>query len=203
MTIGRFLPRDDRRAALRRLPTASAGLRRGARPAIEQIAASVAGRPASVAELCAGQRNALSAAALSIEASPSAGLRRGTRPAIEQIAAAVTGGAAADLLLRARQRNAVTPVGGAALGGDSAAAARERRWASTAVDRVAAAVAGRTAADVLGGATRGGAHAAVRRATMAKNASAAAGLAGRTGPAVDRVATAVARRSAADVLRHA
>src|SRR6185437_437494 len=105
-------------------------------------------------------------------------------------------GAAQDVLRRARGRRA----GAAAADAGHAPAAAGPRRAHAALDQVAAAVAGRTAADVL---LCAGLRRAGGRAAGARHAAAAAGLAGRAHAAVERAAAAVAGRAAADVLLRA
>src|SRR5580700_10514579 len=77
------------------------------------------------------------------------------------VAAAVAGGPAEDVLLRAALRLAGPRIGIAALARHAAAAAGLRSCAVATHDLVAAAVAGRAAADVLLDAGLGGARAAL------------------------------------------
>jgi hypothetical protein len=131
------------------------------------------------------------ATALARHAAAAAGLGSNTRAAVEEVTAPIPGVAAVDALRLAGQRHAAAAVSRQTLTTD----AHGRRRARSAVDRVAAAVTGLPAREVLLGAARGDAPAVGGDA-----GSGNAGIAGRTSAASEHTAATVARLPALQVL---
>ena len=134
------------------------------------------------------------------EPAPAAGLGRGAGPALKQPTIAITCRTAVDVLLRARGAHADAPVEHAALAVHASTAAGLGQRASAAHQLAAAAIAGRTAVDLLIGARIWYASTRVREAALAGHSTASAGLGSGARAAIEFVAASVVRRTAGDAL---